>query len=214
MTTSTEDLIDGLADRLIPVSARRLEQRLATFIIGGALVVFALIAGLVGLRSDLSVAIGDFNFWVKLVYGASLALIALAAARHLARPEVSGVNLAGFAVPIGTLVLLSLFELGSAAPDQRNPLIFGNSWRECPILIAAFSLPLLIVLLRLFAGFAPQRPRLTGAVIGLAAGATAATLYSLHCPEAAMTFLLLWYSAGIAISVAIGAILGPRFLRW
>jgi hypothetical protein len=55
---------------------------------------------------------------------------------------------------------------------------------------------------------------LTGAIIGVAAGATAASFYSLHCPEMAMTFLLLWYTAGIAIIAAIGAIVGPRCLRW
>jgi hypothetical protein len=48
----------------------------------------------------------------------------------------------------------------------------------------------------------------------LAAGAITAMLYSLHCPETAMTFLLLWYSAGIAIIAGIGAMIGPRFLRW
>ena len=214
MTTSTDDLIDGLADRLVPVRAKLLELRLTIAVAGGAIVVLALVAGLVGLRPDLQSATADSDFWVKLVYTGGIALVALAASRRLARPEVSGINPAYFAVPVGALALLALFELTTAPVDERNALIFGDTWRECPVLIAALSVPLLAILLRLFAGFAPQRPRLTGAVIGLAAGATTAMLYSLHCPETAMTFLLLWYSAGIAIIAAIGAIVGPRVLRW
>ncbi len=214
MTTSTENLIDGLADRLVPLPAKLLERRFALAVAGGAIVVLALVIGVVGLRPDLARATADGDFWVKLVYTGGIALVAMAGARRLARPEVSGINLAYFAVPIGALALLAVVELSAAPVDQRNALIFGISWRECPVLIAGLSLPLLAILLRLFAGFAPQRPRLTGAVIGLAAGATTAMLYSLHCPETAMTFLLLWYSAGIAIIAAIGAIVGPRVLRW
>jgi hypothetical protein len=214
VTTSTEDLIDGLADRLVPIPAKLLERRLALAFIGGAIVVLALVVGLVGLRADLSSAVADRDFWVKLAYTGSIALVAFAGARRLARPDVTGTNLAIYAVPIGALVLLAIIELTSAPIDQRNTLIFGDTWRECPVLIATLALPLLAILLRVFAGFAPQRPRLTGAIIGLAAGATTATLYSLHCPETAMTFLLLWYSAGIAIIATIGAIIGPRVLRW
>ncbi len=214
MTTSTDELIDGLADRLVPVRAKLLERRLALAVAGGAIVVLALVVGLIGLRPDLKSATATGDFWVKLVYTGAIAMVALAGARRLARPDVSGIKLTYFAVPVVALALLAIFELSSAPVDQRNALIFGNTWRECPVLIAAFALPLLAILLRLFAGFAPQRPRLTGAVVGLAAGATTATLYSLHCPETAMAFLLLWYSAGIAIIAAIGAIVGPRVLRW
>ena len=214
MTTSTEDLIDGLADRLVPLRAKQLEQRFAFAVSGGAVIVLALVIGVVGLRPDLSSATAAGDFWAKLAYTGFIAMAALAGARRLARPEVSGINPAYFAVPVGALALVAIFELSEALPDQRNALIFGISWRECPLLITALALPLLAILLRLFSGFAPQRPRLTGGVIGIAAGATTAMLYSLHCPETAMTFLLLWYSAGIAIVAAIGAIVGPHVLRW
>ena len=214
MTTSTEDLIDGLADQLVPLRAKQLEQRFAFAVFGGAVIVLALVIGVVGLRPDLSSATAAGDFWAKLAYTGFIAMAALAGARRLARPEMSGINPAYFAVPVGALALVAIFELSEALPDQRNALIFGISWRECPLLITALALPLLAILLRLFSGFAPQRPRLTGGVIGIAAGATTAMLYSLHCPETAMTFLLLWYSAGIAIVAAIGAIVGPHVLRW
>jgi hypothetical protein len=214
VTTPIENLIDGLADRLVPVPPRSLERRLLRSVAIGGIVILALIIALIGLRPDLRSATSDSDFWIKLIFTGTIAAIALIGARRLARPEVSGITLTGLTVPVGILGLLAMFELGTTAPVQRNALIFGESWRECPLLIAALALPLLAILLRLFAGFAPQRPRLTGAVVGLAAGATTAMLYSLHCPETAMTFLLLWYSAGIATVAVIGAMLGPRILRW
>ena len=43
MTTSTENLIDDLAGGLKPVPARLLERRLMLALVGGALVVLALV---------------------------------------------------------------------------------------------------------------------------------------------------------------------------
>jgi hypothetical protein len=214
VTISTETLIDGLADGMVRVPAKQLERRLGLVLAGGALVVLALVVGVLGLRPDLTLAMSDSRFWTKLIYTSALAMIALAGAQRLARPEVTGIRLAYFAVPVAVLATLAVAELSSATSAQRQILIFGDTWRECSLLVAAYSLPLLAVLLRLFAGFAPQRPRLTGSVVGLAAGATSATLYSLHCPEMAMTFVLLWYSVGIALTAMVGALVGPRVLRW
>jgi hypothetical protein len=210
----TDDLIDKLADDLRPVQARLIERQLAKVTFVGGAIVLALIAGLTGLRSDLSSAINDFDFWAKLVYTASIAGIALAGARHLARPEAKAMPLKIFAVPVVILIILAAVELGSASAQQRATLIFGSTWQQCPVLITLFSLPLLGAMLHLFSHFAPSRLRFTGAIIGLACGATTAMLYTLHCPESAMTFLLLWYSAGIATIGAIGAVAGPFVLRW
>lgn len=194
--------------------ARLLERRIASASAIGAFVVLLLVISVVGLRSDLSTATAFGHFWAKLGYTMSIAVIALFAARRLARPENSKAQLAALIVPIGTVVLLAAVEWFGASASQRNSLLFGVSWRECPVLIVGLSLPLLGLMLRVFSGFAPQRPGLTGAFIGLAAGAATAALYSLHCPEAAMTFLLIWYSLGIAIVSALGALIGARVLRW
>jgi len=48
----------------------------------------------------------------------------------------------------------------------------------------------------------------------LLAGALGALVYALHCPETATPFLAVWYVVGMAIPTALGAILGPRLLRW
>jgi hypothetical protein len=90
----------------------------------------------------------------------------------------------------------------------------GQSWRICTIKVATLSLPIFTGLLIAFRSFAPTRLRLTGAVAGLAAGAGAATLYGLHCPEVSALFILIWYSLGMLAATAIGALTGPKLLRW
>ena len=58
------------------------------------------------------------------------------------------------------------------------------------------------------------RLRAAGGAAGLAAGAWAATIYCLHCPETSAIFVLTWYSVGIMLAAGAGAVLGPRLMRW
>ena len=110
--------------------------------------------------------------------------------------------------------LVSAHELSTMPGDDWLALWLGRSWRLCSGLIFAFALPIGIALTLVARRFAPTRLHATGAVIGLAAGAASATLYSLHCPEAGASFVLTWYSAGIALSTLVGWSAGPRLLRW
>ena len=82
------------------------------------------------------------------------------------------------------------------------------------MLIALVSLPLLVAAVLIVRHFAPTRLRFTGAVLGLFAGAMAALVYTLHCPELSPAFLVVWYSLGMLIPAAVGAALGERLLRW
>ena len=63
-------------------------------------------------------------------------------------------------------------------------------------------------------GRAPTRLGLGCAAGGLFAGGVAAAAYGLHCPETAALFVVTWYTLGIALSAALGALLGPWALRW
>ena len=38
--------------------------------------------------------------------------------------------------------------------------------------------------------------------------------YALSCTELSPAFVAIWYSLGIALAGALGAVLGPRILRW
>jgi hypothetical protein len=82
------------------------------------------------------------------------------------------------------------------------------------LLIALLSMPLFIAALRVMRGLAPTRLRLAGAAAGFAAGATAALVYCLHCPEMSPVFVGFWYLLGMLIPTALGALIGPRVLAW
>ena len=55
---------------------------------------------------------------------------------------------------------------------------------------------------------------LAGASAGFLSGATSAALYCFHCPETAAPFILIWYTLGILLTTALGALLGRWILRW
>ena len=38
--------------------------------------------------------------------------------------------------------------------------------------------------------------------------------YALACTEASPAFVAVWYTLGIIVTGAVGALLGPRVLRW
>jgi hypothetical protein len=80
--------------------------------------------------------------------------------------------------------------------------------------VLALSLPALAAALWAVRGLAPTRPRTAGFAAGLLAGSVGAIGYALSCAEASPAFVALWYTLGIALTGAVGAVLGPRVLRW
>jgi hypothetical protein len=90
----------------------------------------------------------------------------------------------------------------------------GKSAMICPFLVLGLAVPIFLALLRALGKLAPSRLRSAGALAGVTAGASAALVYCLHCPESTASFVVTWYSGGIALAGLIGALLGPRLLRW
>jgi hypothetical protein len=90
----------------------------------------------------------------------------------------------------------------------------GQTALVCPLLIALVSTPMFIAFVWLMRSLAPTRLRVAGAAAGFAAGAIGALVYSLHCPEYAAPFLGLWYVLGMLLPTLVGALAGPRLLRW
>jgi len=109
---------------------------------------------------------------------------------------------------------IGIGELSRTPPAQWLALWLGRSWMICPWLVLTLAVPIFVGLLWSFRELAPTRLRAAGAAAGLAAGAWAATIYCLHCPETSAIFVLTWYSLGIMLAAGTGAVLGPRLLRW
>ena len=211
----TEDLIQSLAAQTRPVPARALEQRLAIGLVAGGAVTLALTVATLGLRPDLPGAMMNARFLMKASYTLALAIIAILAVARVARPDAHGIARPWLiAVPLAALAAIAVGELAQTPGDYWMPMWLGSSWRQCSLRVAMLSLPIFAGLLWSFRQLAPTDLRAAGATAGLASGAFGATLYCLHCPEVSATFVLTWYTLGIAIPTTIGALFGPRLLRW
>lgn len=211
----TDDLVAMLARNAEPVAESHRRGRLAAGIVAAGLASFALMLATLGVRPDLAAAAHDAMFWVKLGFGASLAAGAGVALWRLAMP---GRRLAAapaiIAAPVIAMLLLAAAVLAGAHAGTRMSLVFGATWKTCPFNITMLSIPGVAILLWLTKGLAPTRPALAGAACGLTAGAVAAFVYALHCPEMAAPFIAVWYLLGILLASALGAVFGGRMLRW
>jgi hypothetical protein len=61
---------------------------------------------------------------------------------------------------------------------------------------------------------APTRLRLAGLSAGLLAGAIGCLAFSLRCDRIGVPSWSEWYVLGIFIPAALGALIGPKALRW
>jgi hypothetical protein len=211
----TDELVEMLAQGDVAVDARMPMQRaLAAF--GLALVASLL---LMAFRLGVLPVLADYAqrpmFWVKAAFGVSVAVAAFALVRRLARPGARPERVgAAVAAPFVAMWLLAAIVLLRADPARRGELMLGETWTSCPTNIAMLSAPVFVASLWALRDWAPTRLRLAGAAAGLAAGATGAAVYTLHCPELAAPFLGIWYALGMLIPTALGALIGPRVLRW
>jgi hypothetical protein len=211
----TAELIAELAAQTTPVRRHALARRLAAGILIGAVASGAVVLLVLGLRHDLGTAMSGFSFWMKWGYTASLAAIAISFSAKLARPEPAVPRQFWFLlVPVGALALIALAELIRTPSSDWLAMWLGASWKVCPWLVLGLAVPIFGGLLWSFRRLAPTRLRIAGAAAGLTAGACAATIYCLHCPEVSALFVLTWYTLGIALAAGFGAVVGPRLLRW
>jgi hypothetical protein len=210
----TDELIDQLASRP-PGQRAGVPARLALAALAGMVAATALVASWMGVRADLAVAVTTAPFWMKLGYGAVLAVGGFLALERLSRPAGSGrrgMTLAVLAFLV--LAVLGVVQMLTTAPDARLAVWLGKSWRQCPTNVLTLGLPMLAVALLVVRRLAPTRLVLAGAATGLFAGGVAMVAYGLHCPETEPAFVATWYTLGAILTSAVGAVLGPVVLRW
>ena len=212
---NTDDLIEQLVRDVPPVTRAGAMLRVGIAVATGALVALVVIALILGFRPDLDAAMQGGMFWMKLSYTGSLAFIAMAGVLTLTRPEARPPRwLWAMLLPIAALALVCMWEAAAMDHAAWMTLWLGESWRQCPFSVFALAVPVGIGLTRALRQFAPTHLRATGALAGMAAGSISATIYCLHCPEVGAAFVLTWYTLGIALVTGLGALLGPRLLRW
>jgi hypothetical protein len=211
----TDDLIAMLANAAPPVERRAPGRRFALALLLGLAAAMVLMAVGLGLRRDLNEVVRWPMFWLRLAYPACIGSAAMWLTLRLSRPGVRiGNRWAGLAAPVAFAWIGMAAVLTQVPVDARLALVLGHTWRVCPILIALLSTPAFAAMLWAVRGMAPVRLRATGAAVGLLAGATATVAYCLHCPEISPAFWSIWYLLGMAIPAVVGALIGPRVLRW
>jgi len=211
----SEELIMALAADTRPVAPRQAERRIALGLVTGALATLVVMLVFSGLRPDIADAMHGFSFWMKWAYTASLAAIAIGGVIHVARPDAPRMPWLWLAIlPVLAVASLAARELMLTPEAQWMPMWLGHSWQQCSLTMLGLSLPVFGGLIWSFRKLAPTNLRQAGAVAGLAAGAVGGTVYGLHCPEVSATFVITWYTLGMAAAAGLGALLGPRLLRW
>jgi hypothetical protein len=215
MARGTDDLIDTLVDDLRPIGAGSVARTLSVGIGGGVIVAFGLMMAMLGMRPDLSAAAATSAYWIKFFYTLVLGIVAFAAVERLARPSGEAARaLWAAAILLAAVAALAALQLSGAPPEARMPLVMGTSAQKCPWLIVVLSLPVLAGATAAMRRLAPTRPTLGGFWVGICAGAFGGFVYALHCDEAGIPFLSLWYTAGMLAVGALGALFGRTLLRW
>lgn len=212
---NTDDLIVRLSADVTPVRRRAVGRRLAIGSAVGVIVSAFYVVAMMGVRPDLMIAMHGFPFWMKWGYTISLSVASLVVTAQLARPDSDRLRwLWLMAIPVLLLAGTGAMELIHTPPGEWLAMWLGQSWMVCPWRVLALAMPIFVGLLWSFRKLAPTRLRAAGAAAGLAAGAFAATIYCLHCPEVSAIFVLTWYSLGILLAASLGALVGPRLMRW
>lgn len=211
----TDELIGKLAAEARPVRRGAMLLRLVAALLAGVVFSFAVMIPWLGVRPDLQEAAGTTPYWAKFAYTLALAAAAFWATERLARPggkaRMQGMVML---VPFLAVAALAAVQLWTAPPAEHVPLWLGASWGECPWRIVVLSLPILAAVLWAVRGMAPTRLTLAGLAAGLMAGAAGAWVYGFHCDEYSMPFLALWYTLGVVVTGAFGALVARPLLRW
>ena len=211
----TNDLISMLAKDSPPIDYRA--RRIRLFAVLAAAVVASLIVVLTRMKVNpaLSSMATDVWFWVRATFVGSVMVLSWLAFTQLGKPGIAArVRIWPLLIPIAVLILAGVLLLLDAPQNHRMAMVMGVSWKVSSLNITILSVPIFLASVWIARQFAPTRLRVTGAVLGLFSGALAAMIYTLHCPELAPSFLMIWYVLGMFIPALLGALLGRRLLAW
>jgi len=211
----TDDLIALMAaDAKKPTAAFPATRRLGPAALIGAVIALAVLIAWLGLR-DMGEAVASTSYWMKTLYTAALAAAGFLVAERLSRPGAKATR--GVIVLVTVLAVMlgiAIVQLLATPPDAMREALMGSTWDRCPWRIVALAVPGLALSLLAMRRLAPTRPTLAGAAAGLFVGGISATVYGLHCAETSAAFTLIWYTGGVVLSTALGALAGWRLLRW
>ena len=211
----TGQFIDLLSSNLQPVRRGTVGRALLLALVIGGATAFGLMLVTVGLRPDVLDRASSTLLAVKLLFTVSLVGIGtlfLVAASYPGRNTRR--RLAFTILPFLAIASLGFGAVLLAAPMARADMVFGPEWLTCLVCIPLFAIAPFAALIWALRMAAPTDLWRAGAGAGLVAGALGATAYAFHCPGDSLPFIAVWYGLPIVFWTLLGAVLGPRLLRW
>lgn len=208
----TDDLIAAMAADTLPQLT--VGQRLLRALPAALAVSLAGFAAFWGPRPDIGAALGSAAV-LKQVVPLGLVVVAGLLCLALAHPgQTTGARAAALGVFAAALALAFVVALADGGVSGLVGALATSSLAVCLLSIPALALPLMVAVFWALSAGAALRPRLAGAAGGLVAGGLSATVYSFYCDQDAALFVLPAYSAAVLMVALVGAMAGPRLLRW
>jgi hypothetical protein len=211
----TDELIDMLGTNIEPVKGGRLRNTLLMALAMGAVAALCLMLATFGAPAE---AFGREYFGLTMLALTFTLGLIVAGASFLIRAARPGKPGRRPLVVIGLLFLAilsaAIVALVLAHPATWGGMVFGPQWAACLICIPLFAIAPFASLIWALRKEAPTNLMWTGAVTGLVAGALGAAVFTLHHPGGSIPFIVLWYGGPIVLCALVGALLGPRLLRW
>jgi len=168
-------------------------------------------------RDDLGFALVVHNhvFLLKLVFAFGVVASALPIVRDLSVPgRRVGWDYILAAAPFVIVMLLAMGEFAAMPVSDWSHHVDRAGLLECVWKIPALAVPAFVVLVIAIRRLAPTNLVHVGAYVGLLSGGIGALGYALHCHDNGFAFVALAYSFAIFETAMVGALLGPRVLRW
>lgn len=157
----------------------------------------------------------DYTVLLKFAFTFSVVVAALPIVRDLTTPgRAVGTAVIIALLPFLIITLLAARELAMLPSVELHRLAVDASWAACLWQIPVLGLPAFAIFALCARRMAPTNLNRTGAYIGLLAGGIGAAGYALHCHDDSMVFVAIAYTLAITEMAAVGALLGPRILRW
>jgi hypothetical protein len=209
----TDHLIGVLARGAGPAEKRRWRMQLAAAVLTGLVIAVTLVALVLGVRPDIGVA--PMPVLMKAAFSALAAAVVLPLALRLMKPgRPMGWRISAIALFVAACAGVTLIALMGEAPEARLRAWTGGGFPWCIVLVPLLAAPTAAGLIWLMRAFAPTRLTMAGAAIGAFSGGVGAMAYAMYCPVDSIAFVTTWYVLAIAISAALGALVGARLLRW
>jgi hypothetical protein len=210
----TDDLITLLSNVHAPVDRRRLDRALIATVALGLVAVLALVLMTIGPRQDLAQA--ALLPFVTVKHALTLALVAAAALAYREMLRPTGVRQRALLplLVVAAMGLLAAAQLAVSPVGQWSALVFGQHWLACLVFVPIYAVLPFAAMVWLARQGAPVDLTAAGATAGFLSGALSAAGYAIHCTDDTAPFLFVWYGLAILAVTLVGAVLGPRLMRW